>query len=229
VFIVAPVRTVAHPRQDLAARARDPAHAHGASVPASPTVTRAAADPSQSRFRAPISGRERYACAVQPIDLRRWLDEHQDALRPPVGNARLFPDGDFVVMAVAGPNARKDFHVDPGDELFWQLEGDLVLRVREDETVREIVVPEGAMLLLPAEVPHSPQRAAGTVGLVVERRRRPGEIDRLQWPCDRCGALVHEEAFELVDIGAQIADAIARVRADVAARTCGSCGAVLEL
>jgi 3-hydroxyanthranilate 3,4-dioxygenase len=166
---------------------------------------------------------------MHPIDLQRWLADHRDVLRPPVGNARIFDDGDFVIMAVAGPNARKDFHVDPGDELFWQLEGEVVVRVREGGGVREIVVPAGSMMLLPAGVPHSPQRAAGTLGIVIERKRRAGEVDRLQWLCERCGEMVHEESFALVDITTQIADAIARVRADECLRTCRRCGAVLEV
>lgn len=164
-----------------------------------------------------------------PIDLHSWIEEHRALLRPPVGNARVFEDGDFVVMVVGGPNARKDFHVDPGDELFYQLEGAIALEVIENGTRRAIEIAEGGMLLLPAGVPHSPHRPAGSVGLVVERRRRAGEIDLFRWYCDRCNALVQEVGFPLQDITTQIRDAIESLRARPADRTCRSCGSVLEI
>ncbi len=164
-----------------------------------------------------------------PIDLHSWIEEHRALLRPPVGNTRVFEDGDFVVMVVGGPNARKDFHVDPGDELFYQLEGAIALEVIENGTRRAIEIAEGGMLLLPAGVPHSPHRPAGSVGLVVERRRRAGEIDLFRWYCDRCNALVQEVGFPLQDITTQIRDAIESLRARPADRTCRSCGSVLEI
>lgn len=166
---------------------------------------------------------------MDPIDLHSWIEEHRALLRPPVGNARVFEDGDFVVMVVGGPNARKDFHVDPGDELFYQLEGAIALEVIENGTRRAIEIAEGGMLLLPAGVPHSPHRPAGSVGLVVERRRRAGEIDLFRWYCDRCNALVQEVGFPLQDITTQIRDAIESLRARPADRTCRSCGSVLEI
>jgi 3-hydroxyanthranilate 3,4-dioxygenase len=166
---------------------------------------------------------------VNAIDLRAWIEQHRDQLRPPVGNARVFEDGDFIVMVVGGPNARKDFHVDPGDELFFQIEGSIVLEVIEDGHRRAIEIAEGGMLLLPGGVPHSPQRPAGTVGLVVERRRRSGERDVFRWYCEHCDALVHEVGFELHDIATQIRDAIESLRARPEDRTCRSCGRVIEI
>jgi 3-hydroxyanthranilate 3,4-dioxygenase len=167
--------------------------------------------------------------SVNAIDLRAWIERHREELRPPVGNARVFDDGDFIVMVVGGPNARKDFHVDPGDELFFQIEGGIVLEVIEDGRRRAIEIAEGGMLLLPGGVPHSPQRPAGTVGLVVERRRRAGERDVFRWYCEHCDALVHEVGFELHDIATQIRDAIESLRARREDRTCRSCGRVIEI
>lgn len=167
--------------------------------------------------------------SVNAIDLRAWIERHRDHLRPPVGNARVFEDGDFIVMVVGGPNARKDFHVDPGDELFFQIEGAIVLEVIEDGHRRAIEIAEGGMLLLPGGVPHSPQRPAGTVGLVVERRRRAGERDIFRWYCEHCDALVHEVGFELHDIATQIRDVIESLRARPRDRTCRSCGRVIEI
>jgi 3-hydroxyanthranilate 3,4-dioxygenase len=167
--------------------------------------------------------------SVNAIDLRAWIERNRDQLRPPVGNARVFEDGDFIVMVVGGPNARKDFHVDPGDELFFQIEGNIVLEVIEDGHRRAIEIAEGGMLLLPGGVPHSPQRPAGTVGLVVERRRRAGERDVFRWYCEHCDALVHEVGFGLHDIATQIRDAIESLRARPEDRTCRSCGRVIEI
>jgi 3-hydroxyanthranilate 3,4-dioxygenase len=167
--------------------------------------------------------------SVNAIDLRAWIERNRDQLRPPVGNARVFEDGDFIVMVVGGPNARKDFHVDPGDELFFQIEGNIVLEVIEDGHRRAIEIAEGGMLLLPGGVPHSPQRPAGTVGLVVERRRRAGERDVFRWYCENCDALVHEVGFGLHDIATQIRDAIESLRARPEDRTCRSCGRVIEI
>ncbi len=164
-----------------------------------------------------------------PLNLHAWIDAHRDQLRPPVGNARLFEDGSFIIMVVGGPNARADFHVDPHDELFFQVEGDMELVVMEAGQRRRIRIRAGELFLLPGGVPHSPQRPAGTVGLVVERKRGPGEQDALQWFCSTCQARVHEARFELEDIVTQIREAIEVLEADEAARTCGECGAVLDL
>ncbi len=164
-----------------------------------------------------------------PLDLHSWIEAHREQLRPPVGNARLFEDGSFIIMVVGGPNARADFHVDPHDELFYQVEGDIDLVVIEHGARRRIPLREGQLLLLPGGVPHSPQRPEGTVGLVIERVRAPGELDGLQWFCTSCQALVHEVRFEMHDIVTQIRGAIEALEADVDARTCGACGAVLDL
>lgn len=165
---------------------------------------------------------------MHAIDLAGWIERHRDQLRPPVGNARVFDDGDFIIMAVGGPNRRKDFHIDPGDELFFQLVGDMVLRVERDGQLHDVPIPQGAMFLLPANVPHSPQRPPDSVGLVVERRRRPPERDGLRWYCDACQAVGHETFFELRDIATQLAEAIAAWERSELVRTCGRCGHVTE-
>ena len=112
------------------------------------------------------------------FNLKKWIDEHRNSLKPPVGNVLVFKDSNFQVMIVGGPNQRNDYHVDPGEELFFQIEGDIVLKVIEDGTPRDLPIREGEMLLLPPFVPHSPQRPAGTVGMVIERERLPEEIGR---------------------------------------------------
>jgi 3-hydroxyanthranilate 3,4-dioxygenase len=163
-----------------------------------------------------------------PVNLSAWIEAHREQLRPPVGNARVFEERGFIVMAVAGPNLRKDFHVDEGPELFFQLEGDIVLRVVDEGEQREVTIREGELFLLPPRVPHSPQRPAGTVGLVVERTRRPGELDGFLWFCDACGFEVHRTELTLTDITTQLAELFEHFWADEDARTCPRCGAILE-
>ncbi len=113
-----------------------------------------------------------------PLNFKRWIEENRHLLKPPVGNRRIFRDSQFIVMAVGGPNSRKDYHVDPGEEFFYQVEGDILLRTVQEDKVVDVRIREGEMFLLPAGMPHSPRRGANTVGLVIERDRRPGGTGR---------------------------------------------------
>lgn len=166
---------------------------------------------------------------VSPLNLKQWVDENRDLLKPPVGNKMVWKDREFLVMVVGGPNKRKDFHVEEGEEFFYQIEGDITVRVMEDGNPRDIRIKEGEMFLLPARVPHSPQRPAGSVGMVIERQRRPGELDHLRWYCEQCGDILHDTAFELEDLGSQLKPIIEGFYADQGARTCKKCGAVMEV
>jgi 3-hydroxyanthranilate 3,4-dioxygenase len=163
-----------------------------------------------------------------PFSLAQFVDRHRAALRPPVANRQLYPAGDFVIMVVGGPNARVDYHVDPGAEFFHQLEGTLTLRTVQDGRRVDYEVRAGEVFLLPPGVPHSPQRPAGSVGLVVERRRLPGEQDGFRWYCPACQRLLYEESFALTDIETQFPPIFERFYADLARRTCAACGTVLE-
>lgn len=162
-----------------------------------------------------------------PIDFKGWIEAHRHLLKPPVGNAEVFPHHELIVMVVGGPNARDDFHVDPGEELFYMVEGDMVLRVVDDGAIKDIAIPEGGMFLLPAYVPHSPQRKANTVGLVVERKRRDGELDAFRWYCAKCATKMYEETLQLTDIVAQLPPIFRRFYDDEQKRTCPSCGWVM--
>ena len=163
------------------------------------------------------------------FSLEHWIDEHRHLLKPPVGNAQVWRDSEFIVMIVGGPNRRNDYHIDPGDEFFYQLEGDMVLRVMEDAGPQDIPIREGEVLMLPALVPHSPQRVTNTVGMVVERVRREDERDHLRWYCDQCNEVLHDAAFHCSDIETQLAPIIEAFYGDAALRTCKKCGSVLEL
>ena len=163
---------------------------------------------------------------LHPLNLHRWIDEHRLLLKPPVGNKLIYQDSEFIVMAVGGPNARRDFHVDPAEEFFHQIEGDMVLRVVEDGRIRELPIRAGEILLLPPRIPHSPQRPANSVGLVIERKRRPGELDGLQWYCEQCSNLLYEEFLALTDIETQFPPVFDRFYASLEHRRCKRCGAV---
>jgi 3-hydroxyanthranilate 3,4-dioxygenase len=163
-----------------------------------------------------------------PFNLHQWIDAHRHELVPPVANRQLYAAGDFIIMVVGGPNARRDYHVDPGAEFFYQLEGTLTLKTMQAGQPVDYPVRAGEVLLLPPLVPHSPQRPAGSIGLVVERRREPGERDGFQWYCGACHALLYEESFALENIETQFPPVFARFYADLGHRTCRQCGTVLE-
>lgn len=160
---------------------------------------------------------------LPPIDFRKWIEEHRHLLQPPVGNKCIY-DGDFIVMVVGGPNQRTDYHWDEGPEFFYQLEGDMVLRVQEDGRVRDIPIRAGEVFYLPPRVPHSPQRSAGSVGLVVERKRLPGEADGLMWFCERCNHKLFEEYFGLGNVETDFPPVFERFYRSKEHRTCANCG-----
>lgn len=160
-----------------------------------------------------------------PINLSAWIEEHRHLLKPPVGN-KCIHEGDFIVMIVGGPNARSDFHHNEGAEFFYQLEGEMTLRIQEDGAVRDIPIRAGEIFLLPPRVPHSPQRSAGGVGLVIERRRLPHEQDGLIWYCQRCNHRLHEEYFTLTNIETDLPPVFDHFYSSLEKRTCPACGSV---
>jgi 3-hydroxyanthranilate 3,4-dioxygenase len=166
--------------------------------------------------------------SLHAFNFREWIEANRGLLKPPVGNKRVFRDGDFIIMVVGGPNARKDYHVDPGQEFFYQLEGDMVLKTMQDGRRVDVPIRAGEVLLIPPGLPHSPQRPANTVGLVIERARRAGELDGFQWYCERCGHRLYEEFFPLTDIEKQFPPVFDRFFANLQKRTCARCGTVME-
>ena len=165
---------------------------------------------------------------LKAFNFRSWIDENRHLLKPPVGNKRVFRDSEFIIMVVGGPNARTDYHVDPGEEFFYQLEGDMMLKTVQDGRLVDVAIREGEILLLPPGVPHSPRRGANTVGLVIERERRPGERDGFQWYCEKCGNLLYEEFIELTDIETQMPAVFDRFYSSEANRSCKQCGTVMD-
>lgn len=161
---------------------------------------------------------------LTPFNLQRWIDEHAHLLKPPVGNAQVWQDSEFMVTIIGGPNQRTDYHDDPTEEFFYQLKGDIVLRVIEDGKPRDLPIREGDVLLLPPHVRHSPQRPAGSIGLVIERHRREGEIDAFEWYCERCDRRVHRREVQLRDIVRDLPPVFEEYYGDSALRVCPECG-----
>jgi len=165
---------------------------------------------------------------VKLLDLADWIKESEGEFHKPVGNKVIWEDSEFIVF-VSGGNSRNDFHINPGDEVFLQVEGDVRVDLQIDG--ERVINPlrEGEMLFIPALVPHAPRRPEGTYGLVVERKRKPGELDGFAWHCENCNAKIHSVEFQLQDIVAQFAKKLEEFDADEAARTCKQCGQVLQV
>ena len=160
---------------------------------------------------------------LSPFNLQRWIDEHRHQLQPPVNNKCII-DGDFIIMIVGGPNSRTDYHVEEGPEIFYQLEGELLLRIQEHGQVRDVPIHAGEMFYLPPRVPHSPQRRPDSIGLVIERKRLALEQDGLHWYCTACNHKIYEEYFKLNDIENDFPPIFDRFYRSRAARTCKKCG-----
>jgi len=164
------------------------------------------------------------AKAQMPIDLSKWIEQHRHEMKPPVSNKYLYDGEDFFVMIIQGPNSRNDFHVTNSEEFFYQLKGDIVVRIIEDGRINDVVVREGNTFFVPGNIPHSPTRPPGTLGLVVERRRPPGETEHLQFYCENCQQLVHDLEFDCKDIVNHFAQAMEDFWADPELSTCKNCG-----
>lgn len=163
------------------------------------------------------------------FNLQKWIDDHRDLLKPPVGNKQVYiQNDDFIVMIVGGPNARKDYHYEDGEELFYQIEGDIVVKIIEDGKPVDIPIRQGEMFLLPPHVPHSPQRPANTVGLVIERYRAPKEKDSCMWFCEQCHQPLHQTEFALTDIEQQLPLVLQQFYDSEDLRTCQQCGTVMQ-
>jgi 3-hydroxyanthranilate 3,4-dioxygenase len=159
------------------------------------------------------------------FNLMGWIDDHKDILKPPVGNAQIWADSDFMVTIVAGPNERTDFHDDPLEEFFYQIKGNMTLRIIENDRIKDVPIKEGDVLLLPPHVRHSPQRPEpGSYGLVVERVRPMGAKDAFEWFCDQCGHRIHRREVQLESIVDDLPPVFKEYYEDAALRKCGHCG-----
>lgn len=166
----------------------------------------------------------------RPFNLQKWIDDNRDILKPPIGNKNLYVEaGDFIVMIVGGPNARKDYHYNETEELFYQLEGDITVKIQEDGKAVEVPIKAGDIYLHPAKVPHSPIRPANSVGLVIERVREEQHTDGLMWFCDNCNHKLHETYFPLKNIEKDFLSRFKEFYSSKELRTCDNCGHVMEV
>ena len=168
---------------------------------------------------------------LAPFNLQKWIDENRDSLKPPVSNKNLYKEaGDFIVMVVAGPNARKDYHYNEGEELFYQIEGDIIVRVQENGQAKEVIIKEGELFLLPANTPHSPSRGENTIGLVIERVRKGTDLqDGLMWFCEKCNHHLKTYRFPLENIEKDFSPRFKEFYSSEEMRTCDNCSHVMEV
>jgi 3-hydroxyanthranilate 3,4-dioxygenase len=164
----------------------------------------------------------------EPINFPEWIKANEHLLQPPVNNKQLFTESkNFVIMIVGGPNQRTDYHVDPYEEYFYQIRGNMRVELMLPDGPKTVHIREGEMWLLPGDTPHSPQRPeAGSIGLVVERPREEGVLEKFQWYCPSCHNRVHEVELQVRDIVADLPPVFNAFYADEQARTCKVCGAV---
>lgn len=160
-----------------------------------------------------------------PFNLSNWIDANRDKLKPPVGNQELYAESDdFIIMVVGGPNSRTDYHINQGEEIFYQLEGTITVKVIDEGQPRDILIGPGDMFRLPGNVPHSPRRGPNTIGLVIERKRQTAEQDGFAWYCENCGNQLHAEYAHVTDIVSQLPPILARYRDNQDLHTCKKCG-----
>jgi len=163
-----------------------------------------------------------------PLNFKAWIDENRHLLKPPVGNKCVWEDGDYIVMVVGGPNSRKDYHFNKTPEFFYQVEGDINLRIIDKGVQRDIPIKEGEIFLLPAGVPHSPQRGANTVGLVIETKRPKQMKDGMLWFCEHCGHKLYEEKFYCANIENDLPRIMKEFYSNEALRTCKKCSNIMQ-
>jgi 3-hydroxyanthranilate 3,4-dioxygenase len=160
------------------------------------------------------------------VSFTDWLAEHEDMLKPPVSNKQIWEQtGDFIVQVVGGPNQRTDFHVDPYEEWFYQFKGNMHVNLVTADGLQTVHIREGEMWLLPGNTPHSPQRPEpGSIGIVIERIREEGTLEKFQWYCPKCGALLHQAQLQVRDIVSDLPPVFEAFYQDQNARTCPRCG-----
>jgi 3-hydroxyanthranilate 3,4-dioxygenase len=161
------------------------------------------------------------------FNFRAWIDRHREFLQPPVCNRQVFHESEFIIMVVGGPNSRTDYHDDPGEEFFYQIEGDMLLKTMQGGKPVDVPIREGEILLLPKHIPHSPQRFANSVGLVIERQRQTTEHDGFLWYCERCHTQLYAEYLHVADIVSQLPPVFDRFYGSVSHRTCKQCGQIM--
>ena len=165
----------------------------------------------------------------KPFNFQKWIDENRELLKPPVGNKCVYTESeDFIIMVVGGPNARKDYHYNETEEFFYQIKGDIVVRIQENGKAVDVPIKEGEIFLLPAKIPHSPMRSEGSIGLVIECKRSVTERDGLMWFCDKGNEPLHDTYFQLTNVEKDFQPRFKEYYGSEELRTCKSCGHTME-
>jgi len=165
----------------------------------------------------------------RPFDFKKWIDDNKEFLKPPVGNKCIYTEsGDFIIMIVGGPNIRKDYHYNETEEFYYQIRGNIVVGIQEDGKAVEIPIKEGEIFLLPAQVPHSPRRSEGSIGLVIEVKRKANEQDGLMWFCENCNNLIHSVKFKLTNVEKDFQPRFNEFYSSEELRTCDKCNSVMS-
>jgi len=130
------------------------------------------------------------------------VNENAERFLPPVCNKLMFgnPEGQLKVMFVGGPNLRKDYHIEEGEELFYMVKGRMELPIMEKGKPMVVKINEGELFLLPKMIPHSPQRLNHTLGLVIESERNPENTDCLRYYVDGSSEVLWEEWFHCYNL-----------------------------
>ncbi|PWJ42112.1 3-hydroxyanthranilate 3,4-dioxygenase [Sediminitomix flava] len=162
------------------------------------------------------------------VNLKEWVEENRAQLKPPVANKVVYEDGEFIVMVVGGPNSRKDYHFNETPEFFYQVEGDILLKIIVDGEFVDVPIKEGEIYLLPSNIPHSPVRYENTIGLVIEQKRPEGMLDACEWYCENCGNQLFRAPFPMDDIVKSLPTIFNEFYPNEALRTCDNCGTVME-
>ncbi len=141
----------------------------------------------------------------------------------------LWQQPDTLAFVARGREYRSEFHIDPSDEVMYMIKGEMNLHFRTPEGKEDIsVLKEGEVVYTAAGVPHSPRFPPDAFLLVMERKRRDGEIDRFQWFCPSCDHLLHEATFVVSDYALDpVSKAYAAFFDSEEARTCEACGDVM--
>tara|TARA_R110000787_G_scaffold35825_8_gene91766 strand:+ start:4225 stop:4734 length:510 start_codon:yes stop_codon:yes gene_type:complete len=141
----------------------------------------------------------------------------------------LWQEENSLAFVARGREYRSEFHIDPCDEVMLMIKGDMRLHYRTPEGKEEVaILKEGATIHTPAGVPHSPRFPPDAFVLVIERKRRDGEIDRFQWFCESCDNFLHEERFVVSDYTTDpVSKAYANFFDSEEFRTCSECGTIM--
>jgi len=165
----------------------------------------------------------------RPFNFKKWIDYNKEFLKPPVGNKCIYTESDdFIIMVVGGPNIRKDYHYNETEEFYYQIKGDIVVGIQENGVAVDVPVKEGEIFLLPARVPHSPKRSAGSIGLVIEAKRQASELDGLMWFCEKCNESIHSVKFKLTNVEKDFQPRFKEFYSSEELRTCKKCNSIMQ-